>query len=366
MRHLLIAGASVRAAAASALRAGWTPWCVDVFADTDLARACPARATPLDHYPHALIDQLALGPPGPWMYGGGLENDPHLLMIPDRELWGNSAGVVAAVRDPFRLAAVLAEFDMPPMTPPFGGRVLIKPRRGSGGGDIRHWAPGASVPKESYLQELVAGVPASAVFVGYHGQSMLLGATRQLIGCSWLHAARPFQYAGSIGPLACSGERLAVLGQRLVDEFGLRGLFGVDFLLDGDRIRPLEVNPRYPASLEILERVFEQPLLRHHARAFTGEGSSLVAPSHASQFHGKAVLFARVDIEFPKDGPWTAAFDFALDSLQVPFADVPAPGQHILRGAPILTFFSNAASMAECESALVKIAADLDRALGKR
>jgi len=80
--------------------------------------------------------------------------------------------------------------------------------------------------------------------------------------------------------------------------------------------------------------------------------------------HGKAILFAASDLVFPAKGPWDQAFDFRFDDLDVPFADLPAPGQHIPRGAPILTFFAKAESSAECEAALVKMAGDLDRAMG--
>ncbi len=37
-QHLLIFGASARAAAFSALRAGLQPWCADLFADADALR----------------------------------------------------------------------------------------------------------------------------------------------------------------------------------------------------------------------------------------------------------------------------------------------------------------------------------------
>ena len=40
----------------------------------------------------------------------------------------------------------------------------------------------------------------------------------------------------------------------LADRFELSGLFGVDFILDGDQVWTLEVNPRYTASVEIVER----------------------------------------------------------------------------------------------------------------
>ena len=42
--HLLLFGASVRAAAFSALRAGLRPWCADLFGDADLQARCPALA----------------------------------------------------------------------------------------------------------------------------------------------------------------------------------------------------------------------------------------------------------------------------------------------------------------------------------
>ena len=76
MTNLIILGATARAAAFSAQRAGMRPWCVDLFADADLARACPARRVALDAFPAGLIDALAGAPDGPVIYTGGLENRP--------------------------------------------------------------------------------------------------------------------------------------------------------------------------------------------------------------------------------------------------------------------------------------------------
>src|SRR5437667_188035 len=67
---LLIVGASARAAAFSALRAGLRPWCADLFADVDLQRACPALRIAGRGYPHGLERMLGLAPPGPWLYTG--------------------------------------------------------------------------------------------------------------------------------------------------------------------------------------------------------------------------------------------------------------------------------------------------------
>ncbi len=86
---------------------------------------------------------------------------------------------------------------------------------------------------------------------------MLIGIVRQLVGERWL-GSRNFQYAGSVGPWPVSdGTRatLARIGNVLAEEFDLIGLFGVDFILDDEEVWTLEVNPRYTASVEIVERV---------------------------------------------------------------------------------------------------------------
>ncbi len=74
--HLLIFGASARAAAFSALRAKLLPWCADLFSDRDLQACCPSIRVPAASYPHAFVKLAAEDLRGPWMYTGGLENYP--------------------------------------------------------------------------------------------------------------------------------------------------------------------------------------------------------------------------------------------------------------------------------------------------
>src|SRR3954469_6116964 len=100
---VLIVGASVRAAAHSALRAGLRPGGIDLFADCDLAAIGPAVRVPPEAYPEGLEDRAAAQPSGPWMYTGGLENDPELVdrIARKRPLWGVRGDALRAVRDPF-------------------------------------------------------------------------------------------------------------------------------------------------------------------------------------------------------------------------------------------------------------------------
>jgi len=53
----------------------------------------------------------------------------------------------------------------------------------------------------------------------------------------------------------------------LAAEFGLRGVNGLDFLLDGERLSVLEVNPRPPASIALYRDVLPGGMLRAHVAA---------------------------------------------------------------------------------------------------
>ena len=106
---VILIGASVRAMAGSALRAGWTPWCADLFGDADLIRLAPVRRVAIAKYPRGLIDALAGAPPGPLIYCGGLENRPDLIERIDRPLWGNPPDVLKAIRTPNQWTALPAK-----------------------------------------------------------------------------------------------------------------------------------------------------------------------------------------------------------------------------------------------------------------
>ncbi|HXG12734.1 MAG TPA: ATP-grasp domain-containing protein [Gemmataceae bacterium] len=374
--HLLILGASARAAAFSALRAGLRPWCADLFADADLRARCPVVAVPAGSYPGGLVEVARQAPPGPWMYTGALENRPELVeeLSRSRPLWGNGAAVLRRVRSPQAVAALLdtAGIACPAVRPaeasiPSGGRWLIKPCAGAGGVGIRFWT--GAVPRSRrrqtvYLQEFIEGEPCTAVYVGDGRTARLVGITRQLVGEAWLNAA-PFRYCGSIGPLhvpAAAWPGFERLGAVLAAGFGLRGLFGVDCILRDGIPWPVEVNPRYPASVEVLEYALGVPALALHCQAFVADRAAPPPAAPPPGVVGKAILFARSSLVFPKDGPWMASLRRPADAGEMPeFADIPPAGQPIRAGRPILTFFARADTPAGCCDTLEQIAKDLDR-----
>lgn len=347
---IIIVGASARAAAFSALRAGLKPYAIDLFADSDLCAAC--EAVKIDHYPSDFAKALAVAPAAPWLYTGGLENYPRLIehMAATRPLFGNPADVLRQVRDPELLAARLrsAGFSVPdsrlaaPADDGTGNRWLRKPRRSSAGLGIR-WHHAGNARRDGgreYYQKYIPGASCSAVFAASRGVREFLGATDQQSGVSGL-PEQPFLYAGSAGPRILSAEeeeQLKRLGEVLARDFGLRGLFNVDYVHDGQLIWPLEVNPRYSASMEVLEYALGRNLLARHI-----EGFGLRFPADLDFFVRRASRFAAKGIVYAtKDCRVTQHLEKLRDAWNeqplVPcLADIPRIGDHIRRGQPVAT-----------------------------
>jgi predicted ATP-grasp superfamily ATP-dependent carboligase len=377
---LLIFGASARAAAFSALRAGLRPWCCDLFADADLRARAPAMRLPA-RYPEGFADLIDVELAGPWMYTGGLENRPFLVgrMARRRPLWGCDQPALLVARSPFRVAAALRRAGLPRPAvwgpgDPFPNRPhrswLVKPFAGAGGSgicflsDLDGRRP-RGADRRCYLQEYLDGESRAAAFVGDGREARLLGLTRQLVGCDWLHAGR-FRYCGSIGPLRLSepdAAGLARLGTTLASS-GLRGIFGVDGVWLGGALWPVEVNPRYTASVEVMEYAAGLRALAWHAAVFQQGALPCSAVPPPRDFVGKAILFARAPLAFPAEGPWSAVLRCPPAVNELPaFADIPVAGASIPAGRPVLTFFARGATQEECEARLRETAADLDRRL---
>ncbi len=145
---------------------------------------------------------------------------------------------------------------------------LVKPLRSAGGIGI---APYVNQPVDArhYLQEYIPGESFSAVFIGGQKRCRLLGVTRQLVGQPAFHA-REFGYCGSIGPVeltASDKEQWTHIGKTIAAEFAVTGLFGVDAIKHKGSIYPIEVNPRYTASIEALELATGYQAIKIHCDA---------------------------------------------------------------------------------------------------
>jgi predicted ATP-grasp superfamily ATP-dependent carboligase len=365
---LLLVGVSTRAAAFSARRAGLKPLCIDQFNDLDLQAVAKTILAP--EFPEE-VDRLAsVLPPIPVVYGGGCENRPDLIhkLAEQRPLWGNPPDVLRRIRDPFAFHEVLTAtrlpaldvkpFDAPPLT---DGTWLVKPRHSGGGRGIHIWTGGETVTDAHYFQKFQTGETYSAVFIAGRGQGdvRFVGITKQLIGLPEFGAAG-FQWTGNIGPvnLDIATEMLVRrLGNILKWKFELVGLFGIDFIVDAAGTPwPTEVNPRYTASVELLEWACEINLLGEHCRCFDPHVCvqpfrSLSRPDAAVL--GKAVLYATANSVPP---PQPMEFGDAWQTWPVS-GDIAPPDTEVAVGTPICTVYAAAGSTDECLKELQRAAA---------
>ena len=356
-KPLIIVGASARAAAFSAHRAGYTPYWLDQFGDEDLRQRFPGSV--ITDYPKAAAELIAGAPDAPFLFTGAMENHPGVLerLCAQRELLGNPKLACLRVRDPSLLYEALRrndiacpEFHMVERgrilsPPPHLNGWLVKPLRSAGGIGTRRYE-GQPVDNRHYLQEYIRGESLSAVFVGSQGHCRLLGVTRQLVGLPGFHAGE-FNYCGSIGPLRLSDAETGQwrrIGEVISAEFGLKGLFGVDAIKRQDRIYSVEVNPRYTASVEVLELALGCRAIELHCDACNNQppGSVEQKPVH---YIGKAILFAPADFVFT---------GFVPDGFSV--SDIPAQGTEIKQGQPVLTVIVTGNSISSISQSLERAA----------
>ncbi|HEY0776760.1 MAG TPA: ATP-grasp domain-containing protein, partial [Gemmatirosa sp.] len=246
------------------------------------------------------------------------------------------------------------------------GRWLVKPRASGGGRGVRPWRRGTRVPHGCDLQARIDGVPGSAVFVADGRRAVLLGVSRQLVGEA-AFGARGFRYCGSILAGAGDGQftgdealidAAACLADVATEALGLIGVNGIDFVAVDGVPHAIEVNPRYTASMELVERAYGISVFGAHARACTARelpAFDVRAARRGAGATGKAVLFASHPSRVGDTRAW-------LGDASV--RDVPHPGEVIPAGGPVCTVFAEAGDAAACHAALERRAVMVYAALG--
>jgi predicted ATP-grasp superfamily ATP-dependent carboligase len=367
---LLIVGASGRAAAASAIRAGYTPFVIDLFGDEDTRRLCPVLTCSIESYPRGFVELAEQVPPMPWMYTGGLENFPEVIdaISQKRELMGNGPAVIAVFRNPTTLAERVRTLggtfpetyssDQVEIIDP-NVRWLRKSIRSSGGLGVREFSLGNlendPLTAVETLQRYIDGIPMSAIYTTRRGRTTLLGITRQLIGESWLHA-RDFAYAGNITmPFHRCHWSLREHYPEMANCDGLEGVWGLDYIDLKGFPYSLEINPRYTAACELFDFAYQRSVLMDWDHE----------PAELVRAYGKAIYFAQHPITLPSFGPWDDSLNHCTDVWRRPdYADIPAPGTTIERGQPVLTILAEGDAEENMLHTLKTRAAELDRLFG--
>lgn len=308
---IVVAALSARLMAQASARDGFDVVALDLFGDADTRAAAsrwmslgdPASLAIDDSRALAALRELAgYGRVSGWVAGSGFEGRPGLLaeaaaLLP---LVGSPARAVRRVRDPAEFFGFLSSVGIyhPPVRlgalartlPEDGKPWLVKDATGCGGWQVRHATPGdlAGLAGHHYLQQEACGVPMSATFIANGHEAVILGFNELTVR---RFGTRPFVFCGAVGPVrlaAVAASQALEAVRALTAEFELRGLGSLDFMLEGDRVAVLEVNPRPPASMAL----YGDGLMAAHVQASLH--GVLPAPrAWPDRVEGTEIVFAR-------------------------------------------------------------------------
>ena len=332
---IVLVGNSVRYLAQSARAAGVAVTAVDGFCDADTREAsehhqCASGLTP-GHLSDAARGILE-GRDSAWVYGAGFESRPSELLAltrHNRHVVGNDPSTVQLLADPRRLFALLSELDIPhPETKfepvPADSGWLIKPAGGSGGLDVRRCTATERLADDApvYLQRFVNGALCSLLFVADGTELEVIGFNQPLARFA---SAGDYRFAGVIGGLA-PGEAvehgMLTAARRLTRTLGLRGVNGIDFVMDRGRPLFIDLNARPTAALELYEDVLPAGGYLCHVNGCRGE---LTLASTPRTVRGMRVVYARQSLR-------VGAIDWPAW-----VTDRPVPGEYIPADQPLCT-----------------------------
>ena len=339
---ILIAAISGRALAASARRGGYLPLVTDFFGDQDTLALAHAHvrlagdlARGIDEQDlfRALETLSERRPPAGIVCGTGFEMRTPLLerMAQRWRLFGNNAETVAKVKNPELLATTCAGLGIPCpelslSQPPSPGDWLVKRKGGAGGGHVKPALQRHGVSGDMYYQRKMSGTPIGALFVSDGARAVVLGFSAQ-----WSSPTprQPYRYGGAVRPATLApavADRLAAAVHKLTAAFSLVGLNSADFLVDGESIWLLEINPRPGATLDIFEPQGGSLFALHMAAC---GGELFAAPHHPEGAKASAIVYAENDIAC------VPALDWPEWS-----ADRPVAGSTIKAGEPVCTVYA--------------------------
>lgn len=361
---ILIIGVSTRAIAESALQAGRRFITLDYFGDHDQRQRVENYSLLRDFKrpfsAHALLEASRQLQFDSVVYLANLENHPETVQKLARrsDLLGNSPDVLRQILDWRRLRQICRDEEIPLATTLLdkeqkaatpADRWLLKRIRSGGGHGVHCWT-GTAVDEEHVLQRYIAGRPASAAFVANGEESVILGLSEQLVGLA-AFGARDFIWCGNLLPLALQAEhrtafmeKIATMATQLTRRLGLRGVNGFDFVMangpDGcPRPWMVEINPRYTAAMELVERAYGINIFCVHLEALAGRLPAFTLTEQpVGPCVGKGIVFAKRTLSIPE----------TMGGLECGRRDIPFPGDQIKAGHPVCTVLAEGHDRDSC------------------
>lgn len=190
-----------------------------------------------------------------------------------------------------------------------------------------------------FIQEYIRGENISTTLIGNKIDYQVLSINKQLIGLKQLGTEMPFKYCGNIVPYDCPSQiakEIVNCSIKISKLFNLIGIFGIDFVLKGTTPYFMEINPRFPGTIELLYLLTRLNAIQLQINAVKG-----ILPKKVGKFIGyamKCVLFAKKQLITPQ-----------LKGLPY-LLDIPPPNLLLNKEDPIGTLLLSNKNLNELQS----------------
>jgi len=336
---VLIAALSGRALASAATAASIPVVVLDVFGDTDM-RACASDWSRVGNaqsgIDRAVLLEAAqrLCPPdrcSGLVYGAGFESCPDVLaeLAENRELLGNEPRVLGRMGSPEHFFAMLQQLGIPypaiSYRRPENTHGWLAKRAGACGGGHVRTAQQTANDCGYYFQRKMQGRIMSVLLLADGREASIVGVSEQWNAATF--EDRHYSYGGAISDQQISQQLRADIGYAInacVEKAGLRGLNGMDLVVDGEGFQVLEINARPTATAELYESESAESLFKQHIQACRGRLPCDRKPN--SRSHAQLVVYAEQGLKVPAGFRWPGWC-----------SDLPAAETHIDAGEPLCT-----------------------------
>ncbi len=348
IQRILVAGFSTRHVVSSAVRAGLEVCAIDNFCDQDLRNLVFAyeRFEELAELPDLIRRFCKEQEVDAVITTSGAE-DLAGLPVP---ILGTDPAVAARFLDKELTQRFFEEhgFPVPARALPGVFPAMLKPCRGSGGWrnalvtseeDIRSWE--SIFPGEPYLlQELAPGIPASVCCVADGHRAKAVAVNLQILRGS--KEAR-YGFCGSLTPFRHQmADQMRMMAERIAAATGCCGVLGIDFLVTDTSITAIEINPRFVATLDTIERATGCNLVKLHIDACQGVLPNTIPEGRSTCI--RQILFAPHDLTISSD----------LSHLIPDVADIPVPPTSFETGDAVISVYGEGEDESSARLALDK------------
>ena len=293
MESVLIVGYNSRVMACPAHKAGYKAYALSHYDDLDLIRCVEKNFTFSGDLPRDIRPWLDKVDADKVVLGSGFED----VDLPASLVLGNDPKIARNVVNKVWLAGKLKKMGIPhPRIYKSKNEAPIpcvaKPIKGGGGVKNFLVRDESMLPEgdEYFFQEYVTGKPLSVSVLSTGKEALPICVNEILVGKKWLGQEKEFGYCGNVTPYHTRfQEQMFDIARELIPALGLVGHNGIDFVVDKDGPRVLEINPRFTGAVDSVELAVRDNLFKGHVDAINGKLNDY----RVRRYGMKAILFAQ-------------------------------------------------------------------------